>query len=216
MSSTLETIVGQLPSLFIAGQEISLSFLRKGDRLGQRLTASAPDQAPVLLLESWEGTPAESWPASSPLQSLSIEELTPGNPVALLVGMAGKSHWSASIESLSSGTGWRWDVACRASLTPDYLGSTYLLGKDAAASATALAWQDVPGSLAEEVQTQQTIAKGLTIRITAEPLPASKTAPALRCSLQTAPDVMRLVAARQTAEGPTTFRWKYRVEVVPA
>ena len=54
------------------------------------------------LLESIEGTATDDWPPSPPLQSLSIETLPDGRRVALLVGMAGRSHWSASIEAVAS------------------------------------------------------------------------------------------------------------------
>src|SRR4051794_451322 len=48
-------------------------------------------------MTSAEGDGGDGWPASPPLQSFLIEE-RPSCAVALLVGMAGQNHWSASIE----------------------------------------------------------------------------------------------------------------------
>ncbi len=82
------------------------------------------------LLVSVEGSPEEDWPASPPFQSLHIDERDDGRTLALLVGMAGKSHWSASIEieareqELSPCVS--FDVACRIhDCPPGPLVSTY-------------------------------------------------------------------------------------------
>jgi hypothetical protein len=45
--------------------------------------------------------------------------------VALLVGMAGGSHWSASIEPVSGAASLLFDLACRHSKGPKCLGSQY-------------------------------------------------------------------------------------------
>lgn len=79
----------------------------------------------VPLLESVEGTADDNWPASPPLQSLHVEDRPDGKRLALLVGMAGRSHWSASLEfdpALGKAT---WDVACRLHAEPAALTSTY-------------------------------------------------------------------------------------------
>jgi len=89
----------------------------------------------------------EDWPASPPVQELSIERI--GDRDCLLgVGRAGKSHWSISIETLANGTdeasspaqprtdasdssrfpagrALRFDIACRCPEPPVWLGSTY-------------------------------------------------------------------------------------------
>jgi len=85
------------------------------------------DDRPIPVFESVEGSSVEDWPPSPPLQQLSVEELRPETQVALLVGMAGKSHWSISIEPVSDGAAFVFDVACRSSETAKQLGSGYLL-----------------------------------------------------------------------------------------
>lgn len=65
----------------------------------------------VTRLVSCEGEAADGWPLSPPLQSLAIEG-RPGGAVALLVGMSGQSHWSASFEALADRR-LVVDIACR-------------------------------------------------------------------------------------------------------
>jgi hypothetical protein len=78
------------------------------------------------VLASVEGTPDCDWPPSPPFQSLHIEQRDDGRTLALLVGMAGKSHWSASIEIDAEAGLVRFDVACRLRApATGPLGSTY-------------------------------------------------------------------------------------------
>ena len=80
----------------------------------------------IAVLASVEGSPSEDWPASPPLQSLHFERLGMANQSALLVGMAGKSHWSASIELDPTGNCARFDIACRVrGAIKQVLASTY-------------------------------------------------------------------------------------------
>ena len=81
----------------------------------------------IRLLESLEGTDVEEWPESPPLQQLSVEELRPSTHVALLVGMAGQSHWSMSVEPAGVEAGYTFDVACRSRAKARQLGSGYRL-----------------------------------------------------------------------------------------
>jgi len=77
-------------------------------------------------LGSVEGTPHDDWPPSPPFQSLHIEQREDGRTLALLVGMAGKSHWSASIEIDAEARVVLFDVACRLrEPAAGPLGSTY-------------------------------------------------------------------------------------------
>ena len=76
-------------------------------------------------MESVEGAADEPWPPSPPLQSLQWHSIGKQEPVALLVGMAGSSHWSATVAA--DGERILLDVACRLSIEPLRLGSTYRL-----------------------------------------------------------------------------------------
>ncbi|MFM7073965.1 MAG: hypothetical protein ACKO38_19435 [Planctomycetota bacterium] len=77
------------------------------------------------LLESCEGQSGDIWPASPPLQQLLVESRAEAGQVALLVGMAGRSHWSLSVEPLADRIGFRFDAACRLSGPPEWLGHVW-------------------------------------------------------------------------------------------
>ena len=106
---------------------LRLRFQRVGDRIAHTIeqrveTAQRPDSAVELV--SVEGTSDDDWPSSPPFQSVHVEQRPNGEQVALLVGMAGTSYWSASVQLEPSGK-LTWDVACRVKAAPRTLGSTY-------------------------------------------------------------------------------------------
>ena len=104
---------------------LRVEFVHQGDRFGHVIFAVSATGEAERLLESIEDTGRDNWPASPPLQSLSLEALPDGRPVALLVGMAGGSHWSASVEPLADRPALLFDVACRHTRLPQWLGSRY-------------------------------------------------------------------------------------------
>jgi hypothetical protein len=110
--------------LLVAGN-LQLRITTLHDRHGHVIEASV-DSSLVTLLESVEGDASQPWPPSPALQSLDITELECG-PVALLVGMAGQSHWSASYEARTNEGSLVLDWACRSSREPSHLGTTYRL-----------------------------------------------------------------------------------------
>ncbi len=67
----------------------------------------------------------EDWPASPPIQQLSLESIQ--DKLTLLgVGQAGKSHWSISVETSDGDSPLiLFDIACRTKQQPLWLGSTY-------------------------------------------------------------------------------------------
>jgi hypothetical protein len=107
------------------GKRLRLEFTWRRDRYGHRISLTAADGAIQPLLESIEGSPHDDWPPSPPLQSLTIENRPNDRPVALLLGMAGGSHWSASIEAVPGKTELIFDIACRHGANPGHLGSRY-------------------------------------------------------------------------------------------
>lgn len=107
------------------GRILRIEMCRRGDRYGHLMSVVETDGHIEPLLESVEGTASDAWPTSPPLQSLSIEEIAPGRRAALLVGMAGRSHWSASIESVAGDAAFVFDLACRTSEASPRLGSSY-------------------------------------------------------------------------------------------
>src|SRR5437773_7625601 len=108
-----------------SGASLRVEFTWRGDRYGHVISLMNATGQTMLLFESIEGAHDDDWPPSPPLQSLSIEKLADGRSAALLVGMAGRSHWSASIETTVGALVLVFDVACRHSQAPKWLGSRY-------------------------------------------------------------------------------------------
>jgi hypothetical protein len=108
-----------------SGARIRVEFTPRGDRYVHIISMLDPSGQIQPLLESVEGSADDPWPPSPPLQSLSIETLPDGRSAALLVGMAGRSHWSASIEPDRDAPALIFDVACRHPERPLSLGSRY-------------------------------------------------------------------------------------------
>lgn len=131
MPSTAPPIPNRLELQLAAATFLRVDFDRAHDRWKHRVSLVLPEGSgivsPLLLLESIEGNSQEDWPASPPLQFVSIETRPKKPPVALLMGMAGSSHWSASIEQYPAERSLRFDIACRAKSQPVNLGSRYRL-----------------------------------------------------------------------------------------
>ena len=106
------------------GAGLRITFLWQEDRYGHEI-AYVDDQTASTLLVTERESAGLPWPGSPPLQQISWLETAPGRRVALLVGMAGKSHWSFSVEADRGTVGLVLDVACRVQCQPEWLGSTY-------------------------------------------------------------------------------------------
>lgn len=106
------------------GIRLQIEFLRLRDRYAHIISASV-DGTNIPLLESIEGAPTDSSPPSPPFQNLSIEPIAADRRAALLVGMAGKGHWSASIEASQDASAFIFDIACRENSTSQSFSSTY-------------------------------------------------------------------------------------------
>lgn len=106
------------------GRGLRVTFVRHGDRIAHTVAAVDGDRF-IPLLASDEGTDQDDWPHSPPFQELSVEHRDGGNGVALLVGMAGTSHWSLSVETNAEHRQLAFDVACRVKEPPSKLGSAY-------------------------------------------------------------------------------------------
>ena len=116
-----------LETTAIDGLALHVDFLWRGDRFGQVISLVDSNGKATPLWESEEGSAVSDWPASPPLQSLHIETLPDGRRAALLIGMAGRSHWSASIEPAKGAAEITFDLACRHVGQPAWLGSRYRL-----------------------------------------------------------------------------------------
>jgi hypothetical protein len=114
--------------------------------------------------------------------------------VALLVGMAGRSHWSVSVEPETAANTLLFDVACRVQQPPIWLGSSYQ-------------WQS-PVSVVADSGAAKIHIPGRTGRLQTLPtddLPAASIRVANRgCTIQ---------PSESPGQLPHTSRWRYRIEV---
>jgi len=106
------------------GLVLRVEFVWRGDRYGHVISVVHSGVAQPLL-ESLEGTPTDDWPPSPPLQSLHRETLPDGRSALLLVGAAGRSHWSASVEAAPCEPKLIFDLACRHGKESGWLGCRY-------------------------------------------------------------------------------------------
>lgn len=106
------------------GRGFRVNFVWHRDRYAHTVAVVEGDHiTPVLA--SGEGTEFDDWPPSPALQDLSIEHRGDDQSVALLVGMAGTSHWSLSIDANRTEPTLVFDVACRVTDQPRQMGSWY-------------------------------------------------------------------------------------------
>ena len=101
-------------------------FRWRGDRWRHTVTFAGES-----LAESVEGTADGGdarWPVSPPLVELSAINLQ-GGPALLAVGLAGRSHFSASVRPHPEHADTLlFEIACRVKERPSWLGSTYATG----------------------------------------------------------------------------------------
>jgi hypothetical protein len=109
----------------VATASLRVVFFETGKRIAHRIDAKSSDVWQTWLT-SCEGSDDEPWPTSPALQSLHIERHG-ADDIAFLVGMAGRSHWSASIRANQAMDRIEFEIACRANSMPLWLGSTYEL-----------------------------------------------------------------------------------------
>lgn len=184
---------GPGPVQLVAGvpsSSLRVEFSRCADRYGHQVVLSAgPEQ--TALLSSIEGDSGTDWPPSPPFQELSVEQHGE-KTVALLVGMSGKSHWSASVETARHRTAIVFDVALLVRQTPQILLSTYRL--------------DVPAELQSD---QEVILRTSAAEVRIAVL-ASGDQPPPRLAIE--PNQLMLYANfNNQQQWPTTVRWRYQI-----
>lgn len=106
---------------------VRVVFFHDGDRIAHRLEVrdvATNGWGPAIT--SLEGRADETWPPSPPFQQLHVEQ-RPTGPIVFLIGMAGKSHWSAAVETSADRKSIRFDVAVRLQVRPEQLGSAYAI-----------------------------------------------------------------------------------------
>jgi len=168
-------------------------FQRAGDRFAHEIRWLAAPSKVARLLASQEGASQDEWPPSPPLQELHLERRSDDLTVALLVGMAGSSHWSLVVEAHAREERLVMEAACRVRVAPPWLGSRYQASAD-----TSLAMQ-TPG------QVLRLERAGQAWQLASTPLEDHSCA-ALNCghggAVALSPELIEV-------KRPQTFRWRY-------
>lgn len=172
-----------------SGQSLRVAFAWNNDRFAHAISLHSDRQDTPLLL-SEEGKELEVWPPSPPLQQLSQQALPDGRVALLLLGMAGKSHWSLSVAVDPNDRELVFDAACRVNLPARWLGSSYRL------CCAAHKHQ------ANSVILRSSVGSGRILTELLDESPAEL--------LMTESD---LAIVRGPSDGPlpATYRWKYRI-----
>ena len=110
--------------------DLSLEAQRIGDRFDWRILWEPPSTSSRTLLHSVPSPKDTAWPPFPPLQELA-QECHSDTEVLLGVGMAGKSHWSVSVDRRQPfhPPAMVFDFACRLSEPPTFLGACWMLGE---------------------------------------------------------------------------------------
>lgn len=145
------------------------------------------------VLESIEGAPSDVWPPSPALQSLQLEERA-GGKVALLVGMAGRSHWSASVEADSGSGRLVFDIACRVTQEPAWLGSRYRLGEWSGAGDPWPRTSDQSSAIRGQTSEQRPLIEAMD-----------------SAAVDWPPEEVLVRPAAASEELPRTVRWRYSI-----
>ena len=151
------------------------------------------------LLASREGNGEELWPASPVLQAIQVDT-TGGRQVAMLVGMAGRSHWSVAVELDTALSRLRFDVACRVKDEPPAGGSEVVAGLRSSYRAM------IPPTLDPETGDLVTVGE-LAISVA-----AAGVGPAEFDRIRVAEAGLTLHAAGDSRELPRTVQWTYTLE----
>lgn len=182
---------------------IAVDFRRHDDRYAHTISLRSDGRA-ITMLDSREGARDLAWPPSPPLQQIEVD-CPGGNHRALLVGMAGRSHWSVGIELQQGAAAVRFDVACRIKVEPNetdmidpdsaILRSTYLT------AATVLEQSDAALLLESNMH-----------RLRIESLDAGPGSDAVRLSLFDGE--IQLSPPHEPGPLPRTIRWRYQISCI--
>jgi hypothetical protein len=118
--------------------DLIVEALRIGDRFDWQITCGSQSAPELKLLHSVPSAKETVWPPFPPFQELAQENHA-DTEVLLGVGMAGKSHWSVSVDRRQEPHQPTvvFDFACRIFGSPTYLGACWILGEGLNAMAPA-------------------------------------------------------------------------------
>jgi hypothetical protein len=189
-----------------SGVRLAVQFKWLDDRYGHTVTVDRRGSR-MPLLESLEGSSGNDWPSSPPIQEISdctIESDSNRGEVILFVGAAGRSHWAMTLTIRD-----HWidhaarvyqseiffDVACRVSDRPAWLGTSYRVLCGQVAVSEKLRQARVPA----DAPNCLIIGENADVKLDTSTGPY----PIIRCE---APTTSREVL-------PDTVRWRYAIRL---
>jgi len=175
-----------LSPVILSAAGFRLTLVSCGDRLAHTVGLVLADRV-VPLLASLEGASDEDWPPSPPLTTVETPAVS-GDTHALLLGMAGRSHWSAAIKMEEASRCIMFEVACRIKEPASWLGSSYRT------MITAVAAGDHAELMAGDRR----------VRIAAE-----------GAHLHVTPEGLKIGVAPSGGPFPQTIRWSYSICRLP-
>ena len=113
-----------LESAVQTGRRLRCAFDQYGDRYSHQIELIDGDQS-TLVLRSVEDDSTSNSPASGPLQELHVHQQTEGSHALMLVGKAGKNHWSLCVTADAPTNAIIFDAACRVREPVPFLGAVY-------------------------------------------------------------------------------------------
>jgi hypothetical protein len=178
------------------------------DRFGHLFVgcgADAPAGAPETndaWMRSLEGNSQEDWPASPAFQQLDHCPLAEGRSGLLLVGMAGRSHWSLAVVVRDNQL--VLEVACRIQAGTEQLRSTYALAPDVHVTST-----------------DQTVLLERLLERSSPDAPAPRVIvhpdrDTTRVGFDPAARLLEIRPLKPPVRLPATVRWSYRLALAPA
>lgn len=113
------------PLLIVQGElKVTVQFFRTAHQFGHCVSWTTGEQTIEMITNVEAGM---DWPPSPPVQDVHFEDRD-ANQILFGVGMAGKSHYSLSIES-NRRDKLSFEFACHLKEPPQFLGVTYHLGR---------------------------------------------------------------------------------------
>ena len=133
------------PPIVVCAGSVRAVFSWAGDRWRHAILLD--DRPWAESLEDRADGRTAAWPCSPPLVELSAVEAAAG-PAVLGVGLAGRSHFSASVTaSPDRPDALLFEFACRVRERPDWLGSTYEVGGERLRLGPLQATGDLPATI---------------------------------------------------------------------
>jgi hypothetical protein len=181
-----------------------IHFVRHGDRWAHTIGVVRGDRL-LPLLASIEGSEKDLWPPSPPLKDLHLHDAN-GNTTAMLVGMAGNSHWSVTVQLAKGDPAVKFDIACR---IKDELPDTRAAQKRLSSLSSSYRTMVCPTPESNQAATLMLDDVSVSVRVSSDPVAGNEHTP--DAIVTTGDNSVQIVPLPDAAALPRTVRWRYCV-----